>query len=124
MHPVFTLSRRFLLLVLLSTSHTLASVGVVDIDTLLHTKDQQPIISSDTQYGGLWSHDPLCIRSSKLPTVGKKFCVYTSNMTGPTGISLILTPRKAAEAADYLDDNPLNNFLTAAQAESLYLSDP
>lgn len=124
MRPVFTLPSPFLLLVLLSTSGTLASVGVVDIDTLLHTKDQQPIVSSDTQHDALWSHDPFCIRSTRLPTVGKKFCIYTSNMTGPTGISLILTPRKAAEAADYLDDNPINNFLTAAQAESLYLSDP
>jgi hypothetical protein len=56
--------------------------------------------------------------------MGRKYCVYTSNMTGPAGMSLIMEPSKVEAAAPLLNDNPLDNFLTRAQAEELYLGKP
>lgn len=116
--------------VLLATTASLhsasASVGVVDIDSLLHTKDQHPIVPASAHYDAPtpWSHPPHCVRSTSLSSAGKRFCVYSSNMTGPTGISLILTPKTAVAAQHHIDDSPLTNFLTDAQAEALYLNDP
>lgn len=113
------------LALLLSTAifqRATATVGVLDIDDLLHTKDQQTFSSDDSD--SPWSHDPHCTVSTSLSTLGRKYCVYTSNFTGPTGISIITTPRIAAAAAPLLDDNPLDNFLTPAQAEALYFNAP
>lgn len=105
--------------------HTTASVGIVGIDDLLHQKDQQVIAPADASSSSSdespWTHTPYCKKSTSLSTPGKKYCVYTSNNTGPTGISLIASPRMVAEAAPLLDDNPLSNFLTPRQAEELYL---
>jgi hypothetical protein len=49
--------------------------------------------------------------------MGRKYCVYTSNLTGSTGISFIMSPASAAAALPLLSsDNPLDNFLTRSQA--------
>lgn len=123
---------RFTIFVVCTTclGHTHGSVGVVDPDTLLPPSAngfQQPLPSVQDAPNGTaspWSHDPVCARSTALATMGKKYCVYTSNMTGPVGMSLFVPASAAAEAAAVLDDNPLTNFLTASQAQDLYSGTP
>ncbi|KAI4672385.1 uncharacterized protein J4E78_000886 [Alternaria triticimaculans] len=106
----------------LALQHALATVGVLDIDDLLQPDLQQHLVAPDEDHPyAPWSHKPHCITSSYLPTLGQKYCVYTSNTTGPHGLSLIFPPRSAHLASEYLDDNPLNNFLTQKDAERLYL---
>jgi hypothetical protein len=108
--------------VLLAVAHVSAIVGVLDIDDLLQPNLQQNLLapSEDHPYAP-WSHKPHCIASTYLPTLGQKFCVYTSNTTGPHGLSLIFPPGSARAATKYLDDNPLDSFLTQEDAENLYL---
>ncbi|KAI4669129.1 uncharacterized protein J4E79_001172 [Alternaria viburni] len=91
----------------LALQHASATVGVLDIDDLLRSDLQQHLStpSEDHPY---------------LPTLGQKYCVYTSNTTGPHGLSLIFPPKSAHLASEYLDDNPLDNFLTQKDAERLY----
>jgi hypothetical protein len=99
-----------------------ATVGVLDIDDLLEPDLQQHILaSSEGRPHAPWSHEPHCTISTYLPTLGQKFCVYTSNTTGPHGLSLIFPPSSAHLATKYLDDNPLDSFLTQEDAERLYL---
>jgi hypothetical protein len=99
-----------------------ATVGVVDIDDLLQPDLQQDVLapSEDHPYAP-WSHKPHCMTSTFLPTLGQKYCVYTSNTTGPHGLSLVFPPSSAHLATKYLDDNPLDSFLTREDAERLYL---
>ncbi|KAI4683717.1 uncharacterized protein J4E88_004894 [Alternaria novae-zelandiae] len=105
----------------LALQHASATVGVLDIDDLLRSDLQQHLStpSEDHPYAP-WSHKPYCMTSSYLPTLGQKYCVYISNTTGPHGLSLIFPPRSAHLALEYLDDNPLDNFLTQKDAERLY----
>ncbi|KAI4622784.1 uncharacterized protein J4E87_005877 [Alternaria ethzedia] len=106
----------------LALQHASATVGVLDIDDLLQPDLQQHLFAPSEDYPyAPWSHKPYCMTSSYLPTLGQKYCVYTSNTTGPHGLSLIFPPRSAHLASEYLDDNPLNNFLTQKDAERLYL---
>ena len=131
--PSFSILRSALLIICATClRQTLASVGVVDPDTLLPPSSnvnspQQPMAPSrnmQSDFQSPWSHEPYCVRSTSLSTMGKKYCVHTSNLTGPAGMSLIMSPDTAEEAAPYLNDNPLDNFLTRAQAEQLYLGNP
>ncbi|KAI4703884.1 hypothetical protein J4E81_000948 [Alternaria sp. BMP 2799] len=105
----------------LALQHVSATVGVLDIDNLLQPDLQQSLHkpSEDHSYAP-WSHKPYCMTSSYLPTLGQKYCVYTSNTTGPHGLSLIFPPKSAHLASEYLNDNPLDNFLTQKDAERLY----
>jgi len=105
----------------LALQHASATVGVLDIDDLLQPDLQQDLLtpSEDHPYAP-WSHRPHCTTSTYLPTLSQKYCVYTSNTTGPHGLSLIFPPKSAHLASEYLDDNPLNNFLTQKDAERLY----
>ncbi|KAF1830291.1 SET domain-containing protein [Decorospora gaudefroyi] len=97
-----------------------ATVGVLDIDNLLQPTLQPP----STPFAPTkdpWSHEPHCTKSTSLATLGQKFCVYTTNTTGPHGLSLIFRPRSATEATQYLNDNPLHSFLTQKEAQRLYV---
>ncbi|KAF7674584.1 hypothetical protein GT037_007344 [Alternaria burnsii] len=58
---------------------------------------------------------------SYLTTLDQEYCVYTSNTTGPHGLSLVFSPASAHLATRYLDDNPIDSFLTQQEAERLYL---
>jgi hypothetical protein len=108
--------------VLLTIAHVSATVGVLDIDNLLQPDLQQNLLSpSEDRPYAPWSHKPHCTTSTYLPTLGQKFCVFTSNTTGPHGLSLIFPPGSARAATKYLDDNPLDSFLTQEDAENLYL---
>ncbi|OAL45774.1 SET domain-containing protein [Pyrenochaeta sp. DS3sAY3a] len=114
-------------ILLLTTIHsTTATVGVLDIDDLLQPNLGQQLYASSTDdplpYAP-WSYKPHCSTSKSLATLGQKFCVYTSNTTGPHGLSLIFSPAAARHATQYLSDNPLDSFLTPAEAETLYLSE-
>lgn len=103
--------------------HATASVGVLDIDELLHAEEQQLLTSPNpsSPYSP-WSHKPFCTQSTSLKSLGQKFCVYTSNTTGPNGLSLVASPAAARLATKYLDDNPLENFLTVPEAEALFFN--
>ena len=108
--------------VLLAVAHVSATMGVVDIEDLLQLDLQQTLLAPSEDYPyAPWSHKPHCTPSTSLPTLGQKFCVYTSNTTGPHGLSLIFPPGSARAATKYLDDNPLDSFLTQEDAENLYL---
>jgi hypothetical protein len=76
-----------------------------------------PLLSHHTP----WSHEPHCTTSKSLTHLGPTFCVYTSNTTGPYGLSLILPPTAALDATHHLNANPVSSFLTQAQARDLYL---
>ncbi|KAI4618938.1 hypothetical protein J4E83_005889 [Alternaria metachromatica] len=105
----------------LALQHASATVGVLDIDDLLQPDLQQHLFAPNEDHPyAPWSHKPYCTASNYLPTLGQKYCVYTSNTTGPHGLSLIFPPRSAHLASEYLDDNPLDNFLTQKDAERLY----
>lgn len=135
-HPSFPRLRSTFLLVICTTHlHGIhASVGVVNPDTLLpptpnihNPQNQKPLLSTHNHHNdheSPWSHDPFCVRSTSISTMGRKYCVYTSNLTGPAGMSLIMEPQKAEEAAPLLNENPLDNFLSRTQAEQLYLGKP
>lgn len=114
-------------ILLLTTIHsTTATVGVLDIDDLLQPNLGQQLYASSTDEPlpyAPWSYKPHCSTSKSLATLGQKFCVYTSNTTGPHGLSLIFSPAAARHATQYLSDNPLDSFLTPAEAADLYLSD-
>ncbi|KAH7066402.1 hypothetical protein BKA63DRAFT_585461 [Paraphoma chrysanthemicola] len=102
--------------------HTSATLALVNIQTLL----QQPLLQTPAQSSppsphAPWSHPPHCTTSQHLTHLGQKFCIYTSNTTGPYGLSLILKPRDAVRATEYLGANPLESFLTRRQAEEMYL---
>jgi hypothetical protein len=112
------------ILALSTLSHlTTATVGVLDIDDLL-----QPDLTAalhapiEQNPNAPWTHPPHCTTSTALATLGQNYCVYTSNTTGPHGLSLIFKPEDAARATQYLNDIPLASFLTQKQAEALYLS--
>ncbi|KAI4650673.1 hypothetical protein J4E93_003030 [Alternaria ventricosa] len=106
----------------LALQHASATVGVLDIDNLLQPDLQQNLHTpSEDHPHAPWSHKPYCVTSTYLPTLGQKYCVYTSNTTGPHGLSLIFPPKSAHLASEYLDDNPLDNFLAQKDAERLYL---
>ncbi|KAG9194295.1 hypothetical protein G6011_04330 [Alternaria panax] len=107
--------------VLSTVHHTAATVGVLDIDHLLQPNLQHVLAPKEDHPHAPWSHKPHCTTSTYLPTLGRKYCVYTSNATGPHGLSLIFSPSSAHLATKYLDDNPLDNFLTREDAENLYL---
>ncbi|ORX95668.1 hypothetical protein BCR34DRAFT_441204, partial [Clohesyomyces aquaticus] len=68
-----------------------------------------------------WSHEPFCKYSKNLVTVGKKFCTYTTNTTGLTGVSVIVTPSLAARIAkdELLENDPAHNFLPLSLASKL-----
>lgn len=110
-------------LVVTFLQHASASVGVVDIDDLLQPNLGQQIYSTSPTslpYAP-WSHKPYCETSPYLDTLGQKYCVYTSNTTGPHGLSLIFPPSSARAATKYLNDNPLDSFLTPESAANLFL---
>jgi hypothetical protein len=71
-----------------------------------------------------WSHEPYCTTSKTLTHLGQTFCIYTSNSTGPYGLSLILPPSVAITATPHLTTNPILSFLTQSQAQVLYLNSP
>lgn len=116
---------RLTALAFLTTIHYVsASVGVLDIDDLLQPDLENGLFApSETHPYAPWSHKPQCATSSYLATLGQKYCVYTSNSTGPHGLSIIFPPDSAREAARYLDDNPLDSFLTQQEAEALFIGD-
>jgi hypothetical protein len=110
------------LIFLLAIQYATATVGVLDINNLLQPDLQQTLQSpSDEHLYAPWSHKPHCATSTYLPTLGQEFCVYTSNTTGPHGLSLIFSPDSAKAATQHLGDNPLSSFLTQDDAETLYL---
>lgn len=74
--------------------------------------------------GDVWSYEPYCVSATGLSFIGKKYCVYTANTTGPTGLSIVMDPAHAREASYFLDDNPLDAFLTKRQAERLFYNQP
>jgi hypothetical protein len=98
-----------------------ATVGVFDINDLLQPDLQHVLGSGKTHHDAPWSHKPYCITSSYLTTLDQEYCVYTSNTTGPHGLSLVFSPASAHLATKYLDDNPIDSFLTQQDAERLYL---
>ncbi|KAF2729074.1 SET domain-containing protein [Polyplosphaeria fusca] len=102
-----------------------AALGVVAFDKLLQGNSQQTVFSQN-DIPDPWSHEPSCFRSTSIATAGKQFCIYTANTTGPTGVSIITTPEAAQtiEELQFLDDNPLDNFLTHQQAQELFTKDP
>jgi hypothetical protein len=106
----------------LALHHASATVGVIDMDELLEPNLQHHLLapSEDHPYAP-WSHKPHCATSTYLATLGQKYCVYTSNTTGPHGLSLIFPPESAQLASKHLDDNPLDSFLSPKDAERLYL---
>ncbi|CAI6334812.1 unnamed protein product [Periconia digitata] len=53
-----------------------------------------------------WSHTPYCALSAD----GSDYCVYTSNMAGENGISLILPPSVAQETSLLINNASLNAF--------------
>jgi hypothetical protein len=110
------------LILLVASQHASATAGVLDIDDLLQPDLQQNLLvpNKKTPYAP-WSHKPHCATSTYLPTLGQNFCVYTSNTTGPHGLSLIFSPESARAATKHLDDNPLSSFLIQDDAETLYL---
>lgn len=110
----------FLILTLCPT--ILATVGVVNIDNLLQSDFTSNLFADADRPHAPWSHEPHCHTSRSLAYLGQKYCVFTSNSTGPHGLSLILNARKAAEASRHLNDIPLSSFLTQSQAEELYLN--
>ena len=118
--PISTLP--MLLLSLLSPHTALATIGTLNIDQLLSPDPQQHVLSPEKpppthNPHAPWSHKPHC-----LPL--KDYCVYTSNTTRSTGISIITTAELAAQIADSIDEDPLDNFLTQDQAEYLYYNAP
>jgi hypothetical protein len=65
-----------------------ASLGVLDISALLQPNLLTNLFSStDDKPHAPWSHEPHCTSTSQ-----QQFCVYTSNTTGPYGLSFISTP--------------------------------
>ncbi|KAF2114599.1 hypothetical protein BDV96DRAFT_647294 [Lophiotrema nucula] len=108
----------------------LADLGAVQIEELLHAKIQQHILnpSASTQkiIQSPWSHNAYCKRSSDLSTAGKKFCVYTSDTTGPHGVSIIASPETAAKVAEsrLLDNDPLESFRNSHENEDQFVNDP
>ncbi|CAO2649924.1 Nn.00g012160.m01.CDS01 [Neocucurbitaria sp. VM-36] len=113
------------ILCLFTLHQTHASVGVVDIDELLQPNLAQQLLAPDgpERPYAPWSHKPYCTTSKRLQTLGQKYCVYTSNTTGPHGLSFIFPPSSARLATQHLDDNPLDSFLTQDEAEDLFLGD-
>jgi hypothetical protein len=106
----------------LALHHASATVGVIDMDELLGPDLQHHFFApSEDQPYAPWSYKPHCATSTYLATLGQKYCVYTSNTTGPHGLSLIFPPNSAHLASKHLDDNPLDSFLSPKDAERLYL---
>jgi hypothetical protein len=108
MHSLLTTTT----LLIIPTIH--ASTTILDIIPLL----QQPTTHAP------WSHEPHCTTSQALTHLGQTFCVYTSNTTGPYGLSFISTPTAAREVTNHLHANPIVHFLTPSQAKALYLHPP
>jgi hypothetical protein len=111
------------LLVLAHLHQGIATLGAVNIDELLISPDQQFLSSQAAppptkNPHAPWSHAPHCTTSSA------KYCVYTLNTTGTTGISIITAPQVATEVAATLDEDVLSHFLTQDQAEYLYYNPP
>jgi hypothetical protein len=107
---------------LLSPHSAHATIGTLDIDQLLSPDPQQRVLSAENpppthNPHAPWSHKPHCLPS-------KKYCVYTSNTTRSTGISIITSPKLAAQISNSIDEDPLDNFLTQDQAEYLYYNAP
>jgi hypothetical protein len=122
MFSLTTASALFTLLLPLPIS---ASVGVLDIDNLLqpnsnNNNNNNLFVPAEDQPYAPWSHKPHCTTSTALTHLGQKYCVFTSNVTGPYGLSLIFTPTNAQRAREHLFDIPLNSFLTQDQSETLY----
>ncbi|KAH7406388.1 hypothetical protein DE146DRAFT_629722 [Phaeosphaeria sp. MPI-PUGE-AT-0046c] len=99
----------------------LASVGVVDINDLLQPDLNANLFVDADRPHAPWSHEPYCHTSRKLSHLGQKYCVFSSNATGPYGLSLIFNPKSGAAASRHLNEIPLSSFLTQSQAEALYL---
>jgi len=49
-----------------------------------------------------WSHPPQCVNATNNST--EKYCVYTNSRHGIVGVSLITTPRAAADSVDLLNE--------------------
>ena len=100
-----------------------ASVGVLDIDDLLQPDlNNKLFVPTEDQPHAPWSYKPHCTTGTHLAHLGQKYCVYTSNVTGPHGLSLIFTPENAKKATKHLNDLPLASFLTQEEAETLYFN--
>lgn len=112
----------FFFLLFLTHHQTHATVGVLDINDLLQPDLNSKLFTptSDAAPHAPWSYPPHCTTATHLAHLGQKFCVYTSNVTGPHGLSLIFKPEDAERATQYLNDLPLASFLTQEQAEALY----
>jgi hypothetical protein len=102
---------------LLPTAVLLLPLQVYATTTILNLN---PLLSNSSP----WSHEPYCTTSKTLTHLGQTFCVYTSNSTGPYGLSFILPPHVATTATPYLNTNPILSFLTQSQAQALYLHPP
>lgn len=112
-----------IILVSLTATHVTASVGVLDIDDLLQPDLNKNLFApKQDQPHAPWSYAPYCTASTHLAHLGQQYCIYTSNTTGPHGLSLIFKPEDAARATQYLNDLPLASFLTQEQAETLYFN--
>jgi hypothetical protein len=104
----------------LSTNLVSASVGVLDINTLLHPDLNGNLFNpTSNQPSSIWSHEPHCRTSTTLNHIGEKFCVYTSNITSDYGLSLILAPKHAQKAKKHLAKTSLDKFLKQHKAEIL-----
>ncbi|KAH8726157.1 hypothetical protein GQ44DRAFT_614125 [Phaeosphaeriaceae sp. PMI808] len=108
--------------VLLFAHQVSATVGVLNIADLLEPNLEDPLSASQeiAQPYAPWTHKPHCAVSTSLASLGQKYCVYTSNITGPYGLSLISTPAHARLATEHLNDIPLSSFFTPAEASTLY----
>jgi hypothetical protein len=102
---------------LLITTILLLPLQILATTTILNLK---PLLPNSSP----WSHEPCCTSSKSLTHLDQTFCVYTSNSTGPYGLSLILPPSVATVAIPHLATNPILSFLTQSQAQVLYLHSP
>lgn len=107
---------------LLTIHHVSALVSILDIGHFLQPNlIENLLLSTDDRPFAPWSHKPHCTTATTLAYLGQKFCVYTSNTTGPHGLSLVLKPNDASLATKHLNDIPLSSFVSREEAENLYL---
>jgi hypothetical protein len=102
-----------------------ATVGILNIDALLHQHHIAHLHNpAEYQPYHPWSHKPHCEISKSSSHIGQKFCVYTSNTTGPDGLSLILNQKHAKKAAQHIFSSSPNSFIKQHNAATLQDSHP
>ncbi|KAF2748378.1 SET domain-containing protein [Sporormia fimetaria CBS 119925] len=117
-----------LLLFALLLQPTTPTLGVIDIQNLLHPDTQSPLSSPDTPTLNLneppehpsspWTHPIKCIRSHSLSSLNQKYCLYTSSTSLINGLSLLTTPSTAALAIPHLSEEPLTYFFPPSEARN------